>query len=400
MEDIELIRSKFKDLKCEDSYVFLAISNIEEQLNLLKSLQDTLYSTDLYIVYKHTSPSGKVYIGITKNLPGTRWNEGSGYESQKKFYKAIQKFGWINFKHEIVAAGLSEDDAKLLESKLILKYKSNEEEFGYNTQVLHNIKETVKNSKNDESGKKRNYTEIAKEFIDNYSIKTVNDCIYYFNDNKYICEKDYPFIKKELLIKYGIEAKKHKEIIQQIKILSFTKKEDVFFEEKHQCLENNDISKFFYELDFDKFIDFYISDTELYSRYLSWCGEKDSAITDKDFFRKCPAWMNKYRQDVERVVSDTKKGWELRSIVLDEVSGKMLTSKGIKLISTWAANTDEIYVCVQMICEKALGISLNGSRKIGNEICFIMRNVIPGWKDAGVMRTKQYGCQLCFKRSE
>lgn len=33
-----------------------------------------------YTVYKHTSPSGKVYIGITKKKPEYRWNHGRGYK--------------------------------------------------------------------------------------------------------------------------------------------------------------------------------------------------------------------------------------------------------------------------------------------------------------------------------
>ena len=114
MNDIDLIKSKLSDMKCQDSYVFSAIRNIELQLELLQKLQETLYSTELHIVYKHTSPTGKIYIGITKNLPNARWNEGAGYETQKKFYKAIQTYGWINFKHEIIAAGLTEAEAKQL----------------------------------------------------------------------------------------------------------------------------------------------------------------------------------------------------------------------------------------------------------------------------------------------
>ena len=33
-----------------------------------------------YCVYKHTSPSGKVYVGITKLKPKYRWNNGKGYK--------------------------------------------------------------------------------------------------------------------------------------------------------------------------------------------------------------------------------------------------------------------------------------------------------------------------------
>ena len=36
-----------------------------------------------YTVYKHTSPSGKVYIGITCRKPKYRWNNGKGYKEME-----------------------------------------------------------------------------------------------------------------------------------------------------------------------------------------------------------------------------------------------------------------------------------------------------------------------------
>ena len=78
-----------------------------------------------YTVYKHTSPSGKVYIGITKNKPEYRWNKGKGYrKDQLLFYRAIKKYGWDNFTHEILYTGLSEKDAKNIEISLIKQYKA------------------------------------------------------------------------------------------------------------------------------------------------------------------------------------------------------------------------------------------------------------------------------------
>lgn len=83
-------------------------------------------------VYKHTSPSGKVYIGITKLKPEYRWNNGKGYQSNTRFWRAIQKYGWNNFKHEIVAKGLSQPDAEELEKALVKQYDSANKEHGYN----------------------------------------------------------------------------------------------------------------------------------------------------------------------------------------------------------------------------------------------------------------------------
>ena len=86
-----------------------------------------------YTVYKHISPSSKVYIGITsQNPPERRWQRGLGYKNQKYFYNAIQKYGWDNFKHEILYSGLSKEEAEKKEIELIARYKSNQRNFGYN----------------------------------------------------------------------------------------------------------------------------------------------------------------------------------------------------------------------------------------------------------------------------
>lgn len=80
----------------------------------------------------HTSPSNKVYIGITSQDPLKRWGNGSNYSKHKYFYAAIKKYGWDSFKHEILFQGLSEKDAKQREVNLISQYKSNDRGWGYN----------------------------------------------------------------------------------------------------------------------------------------------------------------------------------------------------------------------------------------------------------------------------
>lgn len=86
-----------------------------------------------YCVYKHASPSGKVYIGITGSEPKERWKNGLGYYRQTRFYRAIQKYGWDAFSHEILFSGLSEEKAKEIEMRLIADHKSNDKQHGYNT---------------------------------------------------------------------------------------------------------------------------------------------------------------------------------------------------------------------------------------------------------------------------
>ena len=81
---------------------------------------------DNWLVYKHTSPSGKVYIGITSRSANERWGKnGSRYRSNMTIGigSAIKKYGWDNFKHEILFENINEISAKLIEIDLIYYYK-------------------------------------------------------------------------------------------------------------------------------------------------------------------------------------------------------------------------------------------------------------------------------------
>ena len=85
-----------------------------------------------YTVYKHISPSGKIYIGITKQTPKDRWGNGTGYGNRNRISRAIQKYGWDSFTHEILFENLTKEEACQKEIELIAEYKSNNPEFGYN----------------------------------------------------------------------------------------------------------------------------------------------------------------------------------------------------------------------------------------------------------------------------
>lgn len=87
---------------------------------------------DAYKVYKLTSPSGKVYIGITMQPLEKRFMNGYGYKRCPVIYNAIKKYGWDNFKHEILFEGLTKEEAEKKEIELIAFYKSNQRVFGYN----------------------------------------------------------------------------------------------------------------------------------------------------------------------------------------------------------------------------------------------------------------------------
>ena len=85
------------------------------------------------IVYKHTFPNGKVYIGITKMSPKQRWgNQGKGYYHNKEMWEAIKKYGWNNIHHEILYENMTTEEADRLEKELIKKYDSLNPQKGYN----------------------------------------------------------------------------------------------------------------------------------------------------------------------------------------------------------------------------------------------------------------------------
>ena len=94
-----------------------------------------------YSVYKHTSPSGKVYIGITRQNPKIRWRNGEGYLHKNKLgnygqpamANALAKYpNWDEWQHEILFTDLTKEEAEKEEIKLIEEYKSYDENFGYN----------------------------------------------------------------------------------------------------------------------------------------------------------------------------------------------------------------------------------------------------------------------------
>lgn len=89
-----------------------------------------------YIVYSHVNKvNGKVYIGQTCRKPNERWRNGKGYIGNDHFYRAILKYGWDNFEHNILFEGLSQDEANEKEIELISFYDSTDYNKGYNQTI-------------------------------------------------------------------------------------------------------------------------------------------------------------------------------------------------------------------------------------------------------------------------
>lgn len=86
-----------------------------------------------FCVYCHTNTvNGKKYVGITKQKPTYRWQCGKGYRKNVLFYRAIKKYGWDSFTHDILASGLTEEEAKKEEVMLIRKLRLTDPAHGYN----------------------------------------------------------------------------------------------------------------------------------------------------------------------------------------------------------------------------------------------------------------------------
>ena len=92
------------------------------------------------IIYKYTSPSGKVYIGKTVNERVRKNQHKSTAKTRKTYFaRAILKYGFENLAYEVIIRfNPTTDKDKLnrvlskLEKRYIKLYNSNVKDFGYN----------------------------------------------------------------------------------------------------------------------------------------------------------------------------------------------------------------------------------------------------------------------------
>ena len=90
-----------------------------------------------YIVYRYTNTvNGKMYVGITKQGSLKRRVRGRhrGYKGCSHLYSAIEKYGWDSFAKEIIAYGLTKEEAESLEIDLVALYDLTNPKNGYNIQ--------------------------------------------------------------------------------------------------------------------------------------------------------------------------------------------------------------------------------------------------------------------------
>lgn len=82
----------------------------------------------MYLIYLHTTPDGKVYVGCTsKTIRERKW---LGYTGE--FGKVVSEIGWGSIETTILAETESQAKSVELEEYYIQKYKATDSRFGYN----------------------------------------------------------------------------------------------------------------------------------------------------------------------------------------------------------------------------------------------------------------------------
>ena len=90
----------------------------------------------MYKVYVWTnSVNGKRYVGTTGTTMEKRaGSNGYYYQGSPKFYAAIQKYGFDKFHYDILADGLTKEEAAELEAKYIKEFDTMNPDVGSNLQ--------------------------------------------------------------------------------------------------------------------------------------------------------------------------------------------------------------------------------------------------------------------------
>lgn len=96
--------------------------------------ENNIWSVYIHIVPKELSKHeyDKYYVGITKAKVEYRWNNGNGYRGCPLFERAINKYGWDNIEHEVIASSLTKDEAETMEIALIKQLNTSNPDYGYN----------------------------------------------------------------------------------------------------------------------------------------------------------------------------------------------------------------------------------------------------------------------------
>lgn len=120
------------------------MTEVVAENEIIETVQENTQTGDneerKWCVYCHTNKTNnKKYFGITsKNPPEKRWGaNGTKYKPRNKngkshFWNAIIKYGWDNFRHEVLFKDLYEWDACKIEIDLIAQFDTTNPNKGYN----------------------------------------------------------------------------------------------------------------------------------------------------------------------------------------------------------------------------------------------------------------------------
>ena len=127
-------------------------------------------SEQTYCIYKHTSPSGKSYIGQTMNYKQRVRAHKNLTANATIFASAIKKYGWENFTSEIIKYNLSLDDANAYEAFYIAEHNTlvpngyNVAVGGLNSKPTNDTKDKIKATQLSRSA---DASEITRMYFDN-----------------------------------------------------------------------------------------------------------------------------------------------------------------------------------------------------------------------------------------
>ena len=130
-----------------------------------------------YVVYRHTSPSGKCYIGLTKDYELRCMQHKNSNNVCAAFRNALEKYGWDNFTHEILEENLTLQEANDRE-KYFIEYHNSLSPNGYNLTTGGDTFELSEETKEKMRGKYRGsatgHANIRK-FKNSYSVSFTVD---------------------------------------------------------------------------------------------------------------------------------------------------------------------------------------------------------------------------------
>ena len=192
-------------------------------------------------IYKHRNNiNGKVYIGQTNNIE-KRW-QPSKYKKSSLFYRAIQKYGWNNFTHEILSEIEDQNEADNQEIALIEYFDSTNPDKGYNilpggginTRGMKHSEETKNKISNAHLGKKHD-----KQWV-------LNNKESHYRNNSY--KSNSGSFKKGHInsdeIKNKINIKRYKRVIQYDLNMNFIKEWNSLKDIENELkISSGDISK-------------------------------------------------------------------------------------------------------------------------------------------------------------